>query len=126
MRRACRPNAWPWPVEKVDKLDQQLDQAQTELQSANQRLSVVNSQVSRFTTQFDAMRSQIGRIAAQAYMQGQVNSSIELLTTGKPQQILDESSILSELSSSNSAQVDQFVAAAQRLIPALAEILTHP
>jgi peptidoglycan DL-endopeptidase CwlO len=100
---------------KVDKLDQQLDQAQTELQSANQRLSVVNSQVSRFTTQFDAMRSQIGRIAAQAYMQGQVNSSIELLTTGKPQQILDESSILSELSSSNSAQVQQFVAAAQRL-----------
>jgi cell wall-associated NlpC family hydrolase len=71
--------------------------------------------VSRFTTQFNSMRSQIGRIAAQAYMQGQVNSSIELLTTGKPQEILDESSILMELSSSNNAQMDQFLAAARRL-----------
>ena len=100
---------------KAAKLDQQLDQAQQQLQSANQRLGVVNGQVSRFTTQFNSMRTQIGRIAAQAYMQGQVNSSIELLTTGKPQQILDESSILLELSSSNNAQMDQFLAAARRL-----------
>jgi peptidoglycan DL-endopeptidase CwlO len=97
------------------KLDQQLDQAQQQLQSANQRLGVVNGQLGRFTTQFNSMRSQIGRIAAQAYMQGQVNSSIELLTTGRPQQILDESSILLELSSSNNAQMDQFLAAARRL-----------
>jgi cell wall-associated NlpC family hydrolase len=100
---------------KAEKLDQQLDQAQQQLQSASQRLSVVNSQVARFTTQFDSMRSQIGRIAAQAYMQGQVNSSLELLTNGKPQQILDESSILLELSSSNDAQMDQFLTAAKRL-----------
>ena len=100
---------------KADRLDQQLDQAQQELQSANQRLAVVNGQVSRFTKQFAAIRSQIGRIAAQDYMQGQVNSSIELLTTGKPQRILDESSILLELSSSNKAQMTQFLAAARRL-----------
>jgi cell wall-associated NlpC family hydrolase len=100
---------------KAAKLDQQLDQAQQQLQSANQRLSVVNGQVGRFTTQFNSMRSQIGQIAAQAYMQGQVNSSIELLSTGKPQQILDESSILLELSSSNDAQMNQFLVAARRL-----------
>jgi len=100
---------------KASKLDQQLDQAQQQLQSANQRLGVVNAQVGRFTKQFNSMRSQIGRIAAQAYMQGQVNSSIQLLTTGRPQQILDESSILMELSSSNNAQMDQFLAAARRL-----------
>jgi cell wall-associated NlpC family hydrolase len=100
---------------KVAKLDQQLDQAQQQLQAANQRLGVVNAEVGRFTTQFNSMRSQIGRIAAQAYMQGQLNSSIELLTTGKPQQILDESSILLELSSANNAQMDQFLAAARRL-----------
>ena len=100
---------------KADKLDQQLDQARQQLQSANQRLSVVNGQVGRFTTQFNAMRAQIGRIAAQAYMQGQLNSSIELLTTGKPQRILDETSILEELSFANKAQMDQFLAAARRL-----------
>ena len=100
---------------KADKLDQQLDQARQQLQSANQRLGVVNGQVGRFTTQFNAMRAQIGRIAAQAYMQGQLNSSIELLTTGKPQRILDETSILEELSFANKAQMDQFLTAARRL-----------
>jgi peptidoglycan DL-endopeptidase CwlO len=100
---------------KADKLDQQLDQAEQQLQSASQRLSVVNGQVGRFTKQFNAMRAQIGRIAAQAYMQGQVNSSVELLTTGKPQRLLDESSILEELSFANDAQMQQFLAAARRL-----------
>ena len=59
------------------------------------------------------MRGQIGQIAAQAYEQGNLNSSIALLTSGKPQQILDQSSILLELSSANNAQMNQFLAAAR-------------
>jgi cell wall-associated NlpC family hydrolase len=97
------------------RLDQQLDQVHQQLQAASSRLAVVSSQVGRLTTQFQAMRSQIGRIAAQQYMSGQLNSSIQLLTSGRPQDILSESSILTELSSSNNAQMNQFLAAARRL-----------
>lgn len=96
-------------------LDEKLDAAQQQLQSANQRLAAVNSQVKNFTSQLDAMRAQIGQIAAETYMQGSFNSSIELLTTGTPQAILNQSSILQELSASNNAEMSQFLVAARRL-----------
>jgi peptidoglycan DL-endopeptidase CwlO len=97
-------------------LDEQLDQAQQQLQAANQRLAAVNSQVKNFTAQLDAMRAEIGQIAAQSYMQGSsLNSSLELLTDGSPQQILNQSSILEELSASNNAEMSQFLTAARRL-----------
>jgi cell wall-associated NlpC family hydrolase len=96
-------------------LDEKFDQAQQNLQAANQRLAAVNSQVTHFTAQLDAMRAEIGQIAAETYMQGSFNSSIELLTDGTPQQILNQSSILQELSASNNAEMSQFLVAAQRL-----------
>ena len=98
---------------KEDKLDQQLDQVKQELAAANQRLAVVKREQARDAGQFNAMRGQIGQIAAQAYEQGTLNTSIALLTSGKPQQILDQSSILLELSSANNAEMNQFLAAAR-------------
>jgi peptidoglycan DL-endopeptidase CwlO len=100
---------------KADQLDQQLDQVQQELQSANQRLKLVNKEAGRDAKQFSSMRSEIGQIAAQAYEQGSLNSSMALLTSGNPQQILNQSSILLELSSANTAEMTQFLAAARQL-----------
>jgi cell wall-associated NlpC family hydrolase len=100
---------------KADKLDNQYDQAQEELKSANQRLKVVNREAARYAKQFASMRAQISRIATQAYMQGSINSSVALLTSGNPQQILDQSSVLLELDSTNKAELDQFLSAAHHL-----------
>jgi cell wall-associated NlpC family hydrolase len=100
---------------RQDKLDQQLDQVKQELASATQRLKVVKSEEARQSTQFSAMRGEIGQIAAQAYEQGSLNTSIALLTSGRPQQILDQSSMLLELSSANTAEMNQFLAAARAL-----------
>jgi peptidoglycan DL-endopeptidase CwlO len=100
---------------KADKLDQQLDQVEVELTSATQRLAVVNREAARYETQFKSMRAEIGQIAAQAYEQGSMNSSMALLTSGNPQQILDQSSILLELSSANNAEMDQFLSATREL-----------
>jgi peptidoglycan DL-endopeptidase CwlO len=103
---------------KADKLDQQLNQAKDQLSAANERLKIVNRQAARYSKQFNQMRAEIGRIAAQAYMQGSLNNSLVLLTSSKPQQILDQSSILLELSSSNTAQMDKFLSAAKALTSA--------
>jgi peptidoglycan DL-endopeptidase CwlO len=100
---------------KADRLAQQLDQAKQNLASATQRLAVVRREVARDQTQFNSMRAEVGRIAAQDYEDGTLNSSIALLTSGRPQQILDQSSILLELSSANNAEMDQFLAAARAL-----------
>jgi cell wall-associated NlpC family hydrolase len=96
-------------------LDQRYNQAQQELTSASQRLKLVNTEESRYLARFRAMRTQVARIAALAYENGNMTSVAAMLTSGNAQQILDQSSILLELSSANSAEMSQFIAAADQL-----------
>jgi cell wall-associated NlpC family hydrolase len=86
-----------------------------DLTSANQRLKLVNQESSRYQVKFEAMRKQVARIAAQAYEDGQLTSTAALLTSDDPQSVLDQGSILMELSSANSAQMTQFIQAARQL-----------
>jgi peptidoglycan DL-endopeptidase CwlO len=100
---------------KFEKLDQQYDQVHSELTATNQRLRILNSEVATNNRRFNGMRRVVDRIAVTAYEDGNINSSIELLVAGKPQQILDQSSILLELSDINNAQIGQFLAEARQL-----------
>jgi peptidoglycan DL-endopeptidase CwlO len=101
---------------EANRLGQQFDQVKQELAAARQRLALVNSEVARYRTRFAAMRTEIGKIAATAYVDGSsITSSAALLTSGNPQQILDQSSILIEMSSTNSSEMHQFLAAARAL-----------
>lgn len=100
---------------QVDRLDQQYDQVSQQLSSARQQLSLVNNEVARYRARFSFLRKQVAQIAATAYMDGSLSSPEALLTSMNPQQILDESSILIELSSSNTNQMSEFLAAARQL-----------
>jgi cell wall-associated NlpC family hydrolase len=100
---------------QLEKLDQQYDQVQQQLATTNQRLALVNAEMAADNARFVALRQEIGRIAVTAYEDGNLSSSVALLTSGKPQQILDQSSILLELSASNEAQINQFLTAAKQL-----------
>jgi septal ring factor EnvC (AmiA/AmiB activator) len=100
---------------QLRKLDQQYDQVKQELAATDQRLALVNKQAAAYGARFASLRQQIGRIAVTAYEDGNLNSSVALLTSGKPQQILNQSSILLELSAANNAQINQFLAAAKQL-----------
>jgi peptidoglycan DL-endopeptidase CwlO len=100
---------------QLDKLDQQYDQVQQELAATDQRLALINAELTADNARFLSLRQQIGRIAVTAYEDGNLSSSVALLTSGNPQQILDQSSILLELSASNAAQINQFLAAAKQL-----------
>ncbi|HTA07178.1 MAG TPA: hypothetical protein VK836_01610, partial [Streptosporangiaceae bacterium] len=100
---------------QLEKLDQQFDQVQQELATTNQRLALVNAEMAADNARFAALRQQIGRIAVTAYEDGNLSSSVALLTSGKPQQILDQSSILLELSDTDNAQIQAFLAAAKQL-----------
>ena len=100
---------------KSAQYGQQYDQVKQELTSTDQRLALINKQLGQDNTRFAAMRQEITRIAVTAYEDGNLNSSIALLTTGNPQQILNQSSILLELSNTNNAQIQQFLAATRQL-----------
>ena len=99
----------------ADRVGQQFDQVQQELAAAAQRLALVNREEARYRARFHAMRAQIGSIAATAYEDGSLSSPAALLTSGNPQQLLNQSSILVELSAANSAAMRQFVSAAHDL-----------
>jgi peptidoglycan DL-endopeptidase CwlO len=100
---------------QLQKLDQQYDQVKQQLAATDQRLALINKEVAAYGVKFATLREEIGRIAVTAYEDGNLNSSVALLTSGKPQQILNQSSILLELSASNAAQINQFLAAAKQL-----------
>ena len=100
---------------RAENLDQRFAQAQQELASASQRLKLVDHQESRYLARFRSIRAEVARIAATAYMNGQMTSVAALLTSGDAQQALDRSSILLQLSSNNSAQMSQFLSAARQL-----------
>jgi cell wall-associated NlpC family hydrolase len=100
---------------KFEQLVQQFDQVQQELTSASQRLALVNKQEGRYLSRFSTIRRQVAQIAATAYKTGQLTSPEVLLTSGNPQQILNQVSILTELSSANAATMSEFLAAARQL-----------
>lgn len=103
---------------KASRLGQEYDQVQQSLSLASQRLSLLNRETRRYRATFDAMRKEIQRIADVAYEQGDLNSPIALLTTTTPRQVLDESSVLSELSAVDSSQLTQYIAASHQLLNA--------
>jgi peptidoglycan DL-endopeptidase CwlO len=105
---------------QAQRLDEQYDQVQQELSSAKQQLTLVNTAAARYRDRFDAMRDEVAEIATQAYENGTLTSPESLLTSSNPQQILDQSSILLELSSSNSSAMNAFLAAARQLAGAQA------
>lgn len=103
---------------REDRLGQHYDQVLVELAAANQRLKLLATEAARYRRIFDGMRVAIGRIAASAYELGGVGSSVTLLTSGTPQQILSQSSVLAELSSADGAQLHQYLAASRQVVQA--------
>jgi len=100
---------------RLDLLVQQYDQVQQDLVSASHRVTRLDKKTRRYRSRFNAMRVQVAQIAATAYEQGSLTSPGVLLTSGNAQQILDQASILQELSSSSNAAMSRFLAVAHQL-----------
>lgn len=103
---------------KAARLGQQYDQAKQQLAQADARLRLLKKETARYSATFDAMRRQISRLAAVAFEQGGLDSPVALLTSATPQQVLKQSSILTELSVADSAQINQYLAASRQLLNA--------
>jgi cell wall-associated NlpC family hydrolase len=100
---------------QVDKLDQQYDQVKQQWLSTEQRLQLIDREIAADSKRFAGLRAEIGRIGITQYEDGNLNSSIAMLTSGNAQQILDKSSILLALSNANGWQIADFIAATRQL-----------
>ncbi|MBO0824731.1 MAG: C40 family peptidase [Actinobacteria bacterium] len=108
---------------QFDKLSQQYDSVQQQLTATNQKLAVIKSQASKYQAAFTTLQKQVAQIAVAAYEDPSLSNSLTLLSSGSPQQILNQASILQQLSTSNNAKVAQFLADAKALTVAQAQVL---
>jgi peptidoglycan DL-endopeptidase CwlO len=100
---------------KLGQLDQQYDGVEQQLASTRQRLRVVQSQLGVYNAQFAGLRQKITTIAVTDYMGGNVNATVAMLTTGSAQEILNKTSMLEELSTSDNELINDFLDAAKQL-----------
>ena len=103
---------------QAQKLDQQFAQAQQQLAAADQQLAVVDTEVARDQAQLDLLQGKVAEIALAAYENGSISSPTALLSSNDPQALLNQSSILLELASSNNSEIKAYLAAARQLLGA--------
>jgi peptidoglycan DL-endopeptidase CwlO len=95
-------------VEQYDEVEQQLDQAKA-------RLSQVNKEMSRDQTRYNTSRVKVVQIADASYEDSGQTSLAGLLTSSNPSAVLNEASMLLQLTGANNEQTQVFLSAAQQL-----------
>ena len=82
---------------QIDVLSQQYDQLKIELTEAKSEAAIAQQTAQRDEQALGTGQNEVGQIAAEGYMLGGLNPTIELLQTPNPQQFLDRSSIMLQL-----------------------------
>ena len=100
---------------QFDKASQQLDQASQQLSAAQSRLSQVRVRLNHANDQFEAAQATMARTAAAAFEDSGATSIAGVLTSGDPSVVLQQGSLLMELSGNRSAQTKQLQASASQL-----------
>ncbi|HEX6526909.1 MAG TPA: C40 family peptidase [Streptosporangiaceae bacterium] len=100
---------------RLDALGQRYDQVAQQLPAARARLNQVEQQAAADQAQFQAARAQVVQLAEAAYEDGNQESSAALLTSGNPDQILKQSSLLLQLAGTRNAETQQLLTAARQL-----------
>jgi cell wall-associated NlpC family hydrolase len=100
---------------KEDWLIQRYDQATQDLASARQRLRLVDREVAKDQVAAQAMRDQIAQIASNVYMNGAMSSVAAMLTSANPETLLNQSAILTHLSTDQYQRLQQVITTDRQL-----------
>jgi cell wall-associated NlpC family hydrolase len=107
---------------QFDQVSQQYDQVTQQVAAAKARLASVLKQDGQAEAQYTAARAKLRQVAVASYETANQSSIASLLTTGDPAQALQQASMLEALGSNDSAEVTQFLAAAQQVQYAQANV----
>ncbi len=100
---------------QFDKVSQQLDQASQQLSAAQARLSQVRVHLNHANAQFQAAQNSVAQNAAAAFENAGGTSIAGVLTSGDPSVVLQQGSLLMELSGNRNAQTRQLLTDASQL-----------
>jgi peptidoglycan DL-endopeptidase CwlO len=102
---------------QINSLNEQANGLRIQLQQARAEMKTAQRTYTQDLTRLEGGRVAVGQLAAQSYMNGGLDSSLELFTTSTPQTLIDRAAIMQELQQENGDRVSQIaaaVAAAQR------------
>jgi cell wall-associated NlpC family hydrolase len=100
---------------QFDRVSVQLDQASQQLSIAQSRLSQVRAHLNYATSQFQAAQARVAQTAAATFEDSGATSIAGVLTSGDPSAVLQQGSLLVELSGSQNAQTRLLLADATEL-----------
>ena len=100
---------------QFNKVSQQLDQAGQQLSAAQSRLSQVRVRLNNANSQFQTAQANVAQTAAAAFEDSGATSIAGVLTSGDPSVVLQQGSLLMELSGNRSAQTKQLLTDASQL-----------
>jgi peptidoglycan DL-endopeptidase CwlO len=100
---------------QFDRVSQQLDQTSQQLSTAQSRLSQVRLQLSQATARFRTAQADVAQAAASAFENTGASSIAGVLTSGDPAAVLQQGSLLQELSGNRNAQTRQLLTQASQL-----------
>ncbi len=100
---------------QFDKVTEQFDQASQQLSAAQSRLSQVRVHLDHANAQFQTAQANVAQTAAAAFEDTGATSIAGVLTSGDPSVVLQQGSLLMELSGSQNAETKQLLTDASQL-----------
>jgi septal ring factor EnvC (AmiA/AmiB activator) len=100
---------------QYDKVTEQLDQAGEQLSAAQTRLAQVRTAVNHANAQFRAAQTTVAQIAAATFEDTGATSIAGVLTSGDASVVLQQGSLLMELSGNRNAETTQLLTDASQL-----------
>lgn len=97
---------------QIDQLSQQYDALQIQLQNAQAEEAAAKTTAATDRASLKKGKAAVAQIAAEGYMSGSLNPTVQLLETSDPQQFLDRSSVILQLSYQQTGTVSQLSQAA--------------
>jgi cell wall-associated NlpC family hydrolase len=101
---------------QFDKVSEQLDQASQQLSAAQAKLGQVQVRLKNANAHFQAAQANMAATAAAAFEDSGATSVAGVLTSGDPAVLLQQGSLLMELSGNRSAQTRQLLTDASQLV----------
>jgi cell wall-associated NlpC family hydrolase len=103
---------------QVDQVGAQLDRAQGQLAAAQAKFSGVNSRLGREQREYVVARAALKQVAVASYEDMSQSSTAGLLTSGSPQTVLSQASLVQEIANIHNAQAIKFLSAARAVAAA--------
>lgn len=102
--------------DKIDQLGNQYNKAKENWKAAKSRVNALNSSVTAERATFEQLHTRVAQLAAAAYKSGGEAGSIPDLVSAKdPEAVLDQMTAFTQVTNNRAAELQQFLASAQRL-----------